>query len=75
MSGKKIIRRDHNLTQMACIIFGAEIIDSCYITAWDFGNSSEIEINDRLEEETYRLVKREIDIDSGRCAGRNLYDY
>lgn len=56
-------RRDPNLEQMAKNIFGDDIVDSAYVTTYNFTHC----VNDapkRLDDELYEKVEDEIDLDS-----------
>lgn len=50
---KVVIRRDMILEKMASRIFGEDIVDSAYITTWDYGNSGKGEVEKRLKENIY----------------------
>jgi hypothetical protein len=64
MKDIKILKLDKNLTKMAKNIFGVGIVDSAYITTYNYGNSSKVEIEERLGGDMYKLVKEEINFDS-----------
>ena len=59
---KVVIRRDMILEKMASRIFGEDIVDSAYITTWDYGNSGKGEVEKRLKENIYESDTCGIDI-------------
>jgi hypothetical protein len=59
-----VIRKDANLLKMTVAIFGEDIIESCYITTWDYKTYTKKEIELFLANEAYKKVEDVIDIDA-----------